>query len=169
MWGKAIICAAILVIVLSGCPQAPDTQTPAPAPTPSPDPTPAPQPPTPIPKGILVDEIPAGADIIFTSIRHALNELECLDESYEVNVRRSIESKAGQRQQRRLGQKEEKFHDPYPDSDDTFAYIAGYTSLGFPYGVTWEEIGEEPPWFDAEDIEQGGLTRWDKLSGLTFV
>jgi hypothetical protein len=25
------------------------------------------------------------------------------------------------------------------DSDETFAYIAGYTSAGVPYGVTWEE------------------------------
>ena len=27
------------------------------------------------------------------------------------------------------------------DSDGTFAYIAGYTSAGFPYGVMWEELG----------------------------
>ena len=26
------------------------------------------------------------------------------------------------------------------DSDDYFAYIAGYTSNGFPYGITYEEI-----------------------------
>ncbi|MDD5698232.1 MAG: hypothetical protein PHH77_06405 [Victivallaceae bacterium] len=26
------------------------------------------------------------------------------------------------------------------DSDDNFAYIAGYTSMGFPYGITWEEM-----------------------------
>jgi len=32
-------------------------------------------------------------------------------------------------------------HDDYPDSDDTFLYIAGYTSGGAPYGVTWEEMG----------------------------
>lgn len=25
------------------------------------------------------------------------------------------------------------------DSDETFAYIAGYTSGGAPYGITWEE------------------------------
>jgi hypothetical protein len=34
----------------------------------------------------------------------------------------------------------------YPDSDDTFYFIAGYTSGGAPYGVTWEEAGEIPPW-----------------------
>jgi hypothetical protein len=26
-----------------------------------------------------------------------------------------------------------------PDSDETFAFIAGYTDWGFPYGITWEE------------------------------
>ena len=33
--------------------------------------------------------------------------------------------------------------------DDTFFYIAGYTSGGAPYGVTWEEVGLEP-WQDLE-------------------
>lgn len=29
------------------------------------------------------------------------------------------------------------------NQDDTFAYIAGYTCSGVPYGVTWEEMAEE--------------------------
>ena len=29
----------------------------------------------------------------------------------------------------------------FEDQDDTFYYIAGYTSGGAPYGVTWEEMG----------------------------
>jgi hypothetical protein len=28
------------------------------------------------------------------------------------------------------------------DYDDYFAFIAGYTSGGFPYGITWEEAEE---------------------------
>lgn len=28
----------------------------------------------------------------------------------------------------------------WPESDETYAYIAGYTSGGFAYGVTWEEM-----------------------------
>lgn len=31
----------------------------------------------------------------------------------------------------------------YTDSDDRFAFIAGYTSGGMPYGTTWEELGLE--------------------------
>ncbi len=79
-----------------------------------------------------------------------------VDENYEANVRRSIKNRAKQRKQRRLARKEVESDDPHPDSDETFAYIAGYTSWGFPYGVTWEEIGEEPPWINDEDIEQSG-------------
>lgn len=35
------------------------------------------------------------------------------------------------------------------DQDDTFFFIAGYTSGGAPYGVTWEQMGLEP----FEDID----------------
>lgn len=31
-----------------------------------------------------------------------------------------------------------------PDQNDYFYYIAGYTSGGAPYGVTWEEMGLQP-------------------------
>ena len=30
------------------------------------------------------------------------------------------------------------------EQDETFYYIAGYTSCGAPYGVTWEEMGLNP-------------------------
>ncbi len=35
------------------------------------------------------------------------------------------------------------------EQDDTFFFIAGYTSGGAPYGLTWEEMGLEP-WEDME-------------------
>jgi Tol biopolymer transport system component len=41
-------------------------------------------PPAAILRGILVDEIPEGADIIFTSIRYVLSDLACLDETYDL-------------------------------------------------------------------------------------
>jgi hypothetical protein len=31
------------------------------------------------------------------------------------------------------------------DWDENFAYIAGHTEAGFPYGVTWEELVEAEP------------------------
>lgn len=36
---------------------------------------------------------------------------------------------------------EDYISDLYSDMDGTFAYIAGYTPGGAPYGVTWEEVG----------------------------
>lgn len=29
----------------------------------------------------------------------------------------------------------------YEDSDDVYAFIAGYIGGGVPYGITWEELG----------------------------
>ena len=42
------------------------------------------------------------------------------------------------REQKRIQKDNPVFHE---DQDDTFYYIAGYTSGGAPYGVTWEEMG----------------------------
>lgn len=39
--------------------------------------------------------------------------------------------------------------------DDRFYFIAGYTSGGAPYGVTWEEMGLEP-YEDALSMTDGG-------------
>ena len=32
----------------------------------------------------------------------------------------------------------------YDDCDDIFAFIAGYTDGGVPYGITWWEAGIDP-------------------------
>jgi hypothetical protein len=45
----------------------------------------------------------------------------------------------------------------YPEIDETFAFIVGYTSWGFPYGVTWEEmerIADEVSLFDSMPPEE---------------
>ena len=36
------------------------------------------------------------------------------------------------------------------EQDENFSFIAGYTSGGAPYGVTWEEMGLEP-WQDLSE------------------
>ena len=45
---------------------------------------------------------------------------------------------------RQEAKKQQSFYDRFPDSDDRFYFIAGYTSGGAPYGVTWEEMGLSP-------------------------
>jgi hypothetical protein len=60
---------------------------------------------------------------------------------------RTNQTKAEENQRRKERRKQEKeafFSND--DSDDTFAMIAGYTSGGFAYGVTWEEMEEICEW-----------------------
>ena len=52
---------------------------------------------------------------------------------------------------KREERKKQDFFDLHPDSDDRFYYIAGYTSGGVPFGVTWEEMGLQPWEFPEED------------------
>ena len=98
-----------------------------------------------------------GVDLICAIIELRMLGVK-VDEEYEQNVRLSIEGNAEARRKKRLARKaahEKARRDArYSDMDGTFAYIAGYTSAGFPYGVTWEELGEDPPWMDEEDMEK---------------
>ena len=61
-----------------------------------------------------------------------------------------LREKAARRRVTAAGRKQRKKElcevDEHPDSDGTFAFIAGYTPAGFAYGTTWEELGETPPW-----------------------
>ena len=63
----------------------------------------------------------------------------------QVSMKRQAE---GKRIEHLRLEKEERelqdFYDRFPDSNDQFFYIAGYTSGGAPYGVTWEEMGLLP-------------------------
>ena len=52
------------------------------------------------------------------------------------------------REQKRMQKDIPVFHE---DQDETFYYIAGYTSGGAPYGVTWEEMGMSPYMEDCDD------------------
>ena len=69
----------------------------------------------------------------------------------EAQILASFRVRAAEKQRRKKAAVEAELEDLYFDSDDTFAYIAGYTPGGAPYGVTWEELGEEPPWLGDEN------------------
>lgn len=67
-----------------------------------------------------------------------------IDPVYIERVKVTVQQVAEARRKKKLQRMEERLD--VPDSDATFAYIAGYTAWGFPYGVTWEEL---------EQMEQG--------------
>ena len=53
------------------------------------------------------------------------------------------------------------------DQNDQFYFIAGYTSGGAPYGVTWEEMGLEP-WQSLEDLKENNLEVSEDEEDLPF-
>lgn len=77
----------------------------------------------------------------------ALNDLEAVGalspEKLEM-LKHAEGIRLQQKQKERELKREQAFHDRFPNSDDTFYFIAGYTSGGVPYGVTWDEMGLEP-------------------------
>ena len=44
----------------------------------------------------------------------------------------------------REAKEREQLAERYEDCDGRFAFIAGYTDGGAPYGVMWEEVGIDP-------------------------
>ena len=63
-----------------------------------------------------------------------------ISQEYIECVKKTIEAE----HKKRKVKKEQEKYDRFPDSDDNFYYIAGYTSGSAPYGTTWEEMGLEP-------------------------
>jgi hypothetical protein len=80
------------------------------------------------------------------------------------SARRSVTA-AGRKQRK---QKERDWIEEYPDSDDTFAFIAGYTPAGFPYGTTWEELGETPPWVEDDESVQANPCDSERAADVPF-
>ena len=72
----------------------------------------------------------------------------------EAQVRATIGPRSAESQRRKKADAETDLEVLYPDSNDAFAYIAGYSSGGLPYGVTWENLGEESPWLDCEEGQE---------------
>jgi hypothetical protein len=82
-------------------------------------------------KRYRVDELCAAVELQILGAPIEASQIEAIREK---NERRA----ACRKQQREAAlQKQQREWDV--DSDDTFAYIAGYTSAGAPYGVTWDE------------------------------
>ena len=84
-----------------------------------------------------VDPITASKDLQALGVNYTQEQLDTIRRNEEERIRRKHEEKARKQQQ--------LYDDLYGDTcDDRFAYIAGYTSGGAPYGTTWEEMGIDP-------------------------
>lgn len=75
----------------------------------------------------------------------AVKELEMLGYSIKSSYKKKLKDdalqkqrKAKERKELKRKQQEQMEEDLWEDSDETFAFIAGYTSGGSPFGITWE-------------------------------
>ena len=69
----------------------------------------------------------------------AIAELEILGHIFPPELKESIIRAEENKRIEREKKKAEKDNNSI-ESDDTFAFIAEYTSGSFPYGTTWEEM-----------------------------
>ena len=84
-------------------------------------------------KHFAVDALCALAELQMLGVR--------LDPEYVQRVRSSEQSRIEARRRERERRKASAGPPELDgESDETFAYIAGYTGWGFPYGITWEEM-----------------------------
>ena len=83
-------------------------------------------------------------NVDYTCALNDLGEIGALQPEKLALLRHHEEIRLQKKREEREAKSEQERYDLYPDSDDRFFFIAGHTSGGAPYGVTWEEMGMDP-------------------------
>ena len=83
-----------------------------------------------------VDALTAARDLQELGINYTQEQLD--------QIKRSEEQRLRQKRLEREAKAQREAEELYEDCDGRFAFIAGYTSGGAPYGVQWEEVGIDP-------------------------
>ena len=73
-----------------------------------------------------------------------LGEIGALSPEKLVVMQRAEQLRLERKRREREEKELQAFYDRFPNSNDYFYYIAGYTPGGAPYGITWEEMGLSP-------------------------
>ncbi|EHQ91020.1 hypothetical protein [Desulfosporosinus youngiae] len=92
----------------------------------------------------------------------AVKELEMLGNQfkpeYVEQLKRTIAGQIEKKQERKSLKVKQELFTSF-ESDDQFSYIAGYTSGGAPYGLTWEEMDPDE---NSGDLYKGRRENMDK-------
>ena len=80
-----------------------------------------------------VDAVTAAKDLQELGVNYTQEQLDQIKQAEEQRLR--------QRRMEREAKERERLAELYEDCDGRFAFIAGYTDGGAPYGVMWEEVG----------------------------
>ena len=83
-----------------------------------------------------VDAVTAAKDLQELGVIYTQEQLDQIKQAEEQRLR--------QRRMEREAKERERLAEMYEDCDDRFAFIAGYTDGGAPFGVMWEEVGIDP-------------------------
>ena len=83
-----------------------------------------------------VDAVTAAKDLQELGVNYTQEQLD--------RIKRAEEQRLRQRRMEREAKERERLAALYEDCDGRFAFIAGYTDSGAPYGVMWEEVGIDP-------------------------
>ncbi len=106
-------------------------------------------------KKFAVDRMKAVAELQLLGVsltKEQIDREKAAVKAYQELQRAKKAKKKRNREQKRMQKDIPVFHE---DQDDTFYYIAGYTSGGAPYGVTWEEMGLKPDIWETDDQGEG--------------
>ena len=76
-------------------------------------------------------------------LKYPLTERQ-IDMYLNAEKNKVIQAKRLKEKRRERKLKKDKIPNKFPNSGYNFYFIAGYTSGGAPYGVTWEKMGSEP-------------------------
>ncbi len=95
-------------------------------------------------KKFAVDRMKAVAELQMLGVSLTKEQIDREKASVKAyqNIQRAKKAKRKRLREQRKMQKNDMAD--YPEQDGRFYYIAGYTSGGAPYGVTWEEMGMSP-------------------------
>ena len=106
-------------------------------------------------KKFAVDRMKAVAELQLLGVsltKEQIDREKAAVKAYQ-ELQRARKAKKKRNREQKIMQKDiPVFHE---DQDDTFYYIAGYTSGGAPYGVTWEEMGLKPDIWETDDQGEG--------------
>ncbi len=86
--------------------------------------------------------------------------LHVLSPEKEASYKKHLEAKKGKRHQRKLSKQNRVENEIFnSNQDEYFYYIAGYTSGGAPYGITWEQARRDGliESDDEDDLDKGEL------------
>ena len=83
-----------------------------------------------------VDAVTAAKDLQELGVNYTQEQLDQIKQAEEQRLR--------QRRMEREAKERERLGELYEDCDGRFAFIAGYTDGGAPFGVMWEEVGIDP-------------------------